>query len=222
MVYRKKRYPPRNNRLARIGRYATTAGKVASAAYTGLRLAKHLATMVNVEQKYHQVANSAVALAIAGSSTILNNPAVGTGDGNMRIGDSIKAQYIKFEGCTFWNSASGGQQVCRVMLVWYNSVPGAITPADLLANSGTIYSPYSPKYHDNRFQSKVVFDKTFVLDTNHQYQIIKCSKKWGKHTQFNNGTTTIKNGQLVLYLWSDNTTNVPSMNYVSNYYYVDN
>lgn len=226
MAYR-RRYRKRNYRRRRRPRYRRKAPAkpkryvVADMAYKGFKLASHLAGLVNIEMKHQDISNN-VTPSRTGTIQILN--AIPQGDTDVsRDGDSLKMQHYSLHGRITHNSSSvqAGQQV-RVMIIFDDQVKVG-TAADVLNQTTTQYAVLSHKDYDKRFQTKVLYDRTFLVNPQRPDMIFNINLNINKHTQYEAGTTTVNTGSLkMLYISDEGSANLPGFEYTSRLTFTDN
>lgn len=205
-------------RLAGVGmKYVSKGGM----AYKALRLAKKVANAVNVEYKHLDTSSGSVTPDYAGSSVTLNNPPQGSTD-QTRIGDSIKNQNLVLRGTVQASTTTPFSNLVRLILIWDDQNQYS-TLSDLLENTGSSVSVYSPKNYDRRFRNRVIWDRLFVVNTYNQF-VIPFDETFNidQHTQFSAGTTTQFTGSLKLIMLSDRTaTALPQVAYYARLTYTD-
>lgn len=207
--------------IGTFSKWATTKGSTANKA---LRLARKVANLVNIEFKYKDTSLSQTAFDWSGSIATLNNPAQGQTD-TTRIGDSIKVQSLKIRGTV--NNASGANITsnCRLIVFW-DEQEQISTAADLLENTASTVTPFSPKHYDKRFRSIVLFDQMVTMSSvsgsNSAFRNFEIELPIGKHTQFSAASTTINTGALkFLYISDLVTSNLPTITYYARVFYTD-
>lgn len=205
--------PPRWRRNARrAGRAFNRAGAYSRSYNSMMYTAKHLARMVNTEVKQFLYSSDATT---TWSGTVYNvfQPAAGTGE-SQRIGSSCKPLHLTIRGVINVAVAGNEQQLCRVIIFRGKNENGvAYTPSDILESSavGTAFAPVCTKNWDDRFRTKILYDKTFVVNktaaaTEKQF---KFSKKLFGHTQFHAATTDVENGGIYVLTIADTAANGP-------------
>lgn len=212
--YNKKRFP--------VMKTVKNIGSVASTAYNALRLASTVARMVNTEKKYVD-ASGTIAPTYTGSVTSFTVSA-GTSE-SQRIGSSIKPLHFTLRGTIYASSVGNEQQYFRLILFRGKQENGvAYTASDILENTGGVYSPFSAKKYDNRFHTKIIWDKLIAVNksTASTTKMVKFSKKLFGHMTFDGATTNVEDGGLYLLCISDVASNPAALNYYSRLTYTDN
>jgi len=267
MPYVKKRYNIRKawngkNAKSKRSRYAKYAYRGLTTAGRALQVASSVANMVNAEKKRFELTVVTTISQFNGATTanyycadITPYPATGAGV-NQRAGSSIKltSSFFKFK---FWSMTSCTSPMkMKYYLLQVLGAPQAtatvavqfLQPDQL--NSATVIdydSPIDPDYYG---QYRIIRKGNFYVPAaNIASQVvikdttlgIKYNRGKGHHIRFNDNTTTISDGQLVLIVVADSgnasggtattaTGNVPvkaintgmnmSVDYM--YYYYDN
>lgn len=210
--YNRKR---RGGGRAAFRRYGSKIGNVA---YSALKLAKRLKDAVNIEYKYYDSLTYSTAT-YTGSVVTLNNMSQGTTDVT-RVGDSIKVQNLIIRGMVNWSNQQG---VARMMVIWdpQNKITAV---SDLLESTGSAWAPYSPKKFDNRFQCRVLYDKTMTFHSNLPLLLVPdIVIPINEHTQFSGGSTTISTGALkLIYLSNSSGATDPYFTLYQRVTYTDN
>lgn len=194
MPYKKKQYKRRPGRKGkskgrmRFKRYGAKAGSVAYSAY---RMARKLMDAVNVEYKIFNVTATSASTDYGGTVSILNNPAQGVLD-TQRIGDSLKCQNLSFR----YIAQRGTLDTSLRCIIYWDPQNQIAAGSDLLENIGSIQSAISPKQYDNRFRSRILYDKVTNLTSNNPWVRYDELIEINEHTQFNAATQNILTGAL--------------------------
>lgn len=188
-------------------------------AYKALTLARKVADAVNIEYKISDTNSGPQGVDYSGGVlTMLSGISQGVAD-NQRIGDSIKVQNNMLR---FSIARNGADSMVRVLLIWDKQNQIAAT-SDVLEVVGSVNAPLSPKHYDKRFRCKVLFDKTYTVDTNRSILTDECLLDINQHVQFSAGSTTEYTGDLILMTISNQaTTNLPTFQYYNRVSYTDN
>lgn len=211
--YKKKKSPD--------AAWASTGATVGRTAYKAYNLATKLARFVNTEFKYVELEGSDGPLT-SGSIFKLVNPPLGTGDSN-RTGDSIKLMRLTGR---LWATGDGtiNNTLLRVIIFRGKNENGVdLAVSDVLDTSGA-YDYLAPKPHDDRFRTKILYDRYFNLTSsggNGTY--ININQKLYGHCQFVNGSTTqYEDGGLYMVMITNRGTLPPTVNYRFKTTFVDN
>lgn len=192
-----------------VSRHMGTAQKA-------LVLAKRLADAVNTEYK---AADGAFSNSPDWNGSVFTIAAIAQGlNDNQRVGDSLKLQKL-----TLRNTMARGAADCflRVMILRDDQNKVAAV-SDVLAQSGNIYGVISPKNYDKRFQTKILYDRVFILDSSDPIKIMDVVLDLNWHIQFNNATTTVNTGDLKMLLISNQSANIPSIGTTTRITFTDN
>ncbi len=196
-------------------RHRSTAYK-ANAAFS---MAKKLKDQVGGVEYKHVDLISAFAPDNDGDLVILNSIAQGDSD-QTRDGDKIRMQNLTIRGDVIGNGVSAD---CIRLIIFHDKQNVILTPNDLLAGISEISSVHQPKRYDRRFQTKILFDRTWTVSPDGPR--IKCFKKVIKlniNTQYTAGTTTARTGSLKFVLLAIPATASSAFNMVSRLTYTDN
>jgi len=213
-------YNRRYKRRRPARRYRRKGNNWIGLAKKAFKTAKWVAGLVNAESKYDDTTSSNTNVDYNGTVVTLCNPAQGTSV-NQREGDSIKMQNLTLRGSCY---LQGGLTGSVFRMIIYLDKENIITAAsDLLQVTGSSASVYSPKFQDTKFQSKVLYDKVFMLDTVNMTQYkFDINLKIDKHVNFTAGSTAIRDGALKMCFISNVTGTVPGVQYYSRVTYLDN
>jgi hypothetical protein len=207
-------------------KYASSGMKVASAAYTGLRLASQIASIVNAEKKYYDYAEG---FNVQDSGIIRPLNAIPQGDGvSERVGDSCKNVSLNFN-YTLAKSSNEAASQCRVILVCWKDPNLTLTPAQILEDLDVL----SFKSWHNKNRSKILYDRLHLLndaggqsagkETNMRVRVpFKGALAKFSHTRYGPASTGIDTNQYALLAISDQSVNPVVMTINSRLYYYDN
>lgn len=173
-------------------RYQNYAG-AAKQLYRDVRKLKQL---VNVEINEVSLQTTQTP-GFAGYLLELNQIAQGDTD-STRNGDSVKLQKLHFR-CHITNTRLA---LARLVIIWDQDQKVAV-PGDVYDQIGNAYAPMSMKDFDLRFQSKILYDRVIKVDPYNQSVYIDKTININKHTNFENGTTTVNTGSLKMLLIGD-------------------
>lgn len=182
---------------------------------------KWLKSVVNVERKYSDYTfNSTVST--TENFQLINGLSLGD-TAITREGQSIKMSSLFVR---FYMTMSDLAVVTQVrVIIVMDKQPNAstITSAALLQNNGSIISPLLIDY-GSRF--KVFFDKIYRLDTNKLNLVTKKFLKLRFHTKFNTGNAgtiaDITKNSLYIMMVSDQSTNLPTVEFWARIRFIDN
>jgi len=206
-TYRKKRYPRK------------TGTNWASIAKTALKTAKWVAGIINAEFKYNLASASLVTPTWNGTVNTLCDPIQGNGV-DQREGDSIKMKDIVVRGVIDYNTL-GVAEMIRV-IIFIDKQNTITTASQLLQTVGVYLATESEKNEDNKFNTKTLYDKTFMVSANKPQTKFKWVSKLGFHTHFNKGSATINTNALKICYISQNPTYSAKYSHIIRCGYVDN
>lgn len=215
MTKRTRYNPNMKHRGYRYLKYANKGVSIAAKAAAAYTIAKGLQRQNNAEYKFldNPIQNLPT---YAGSAAQLNTIPQGITD-TTRVGDSIKLQKLRLHG----KVSGASNDVVRIMVV-HDKQNDLVVPADLLSLVGSVQTPFSPKNHDKRFRSKVLYDRLFNVDVGNQQRVFSKNIDLNFHTQFENGTTTIESGSLKIYFFSSKNIATSTVDLHARVTYTDN
>jgi len=153
---------------------------------------RQLADAVNIEYKEYEV-NTTPTPDFKGTIAKLCTPAQGVGF-VQRVGDSIKMQTLTLRGKVI----AGAALAETVRIIVFNDKQNVIlTGADLLDNAGTAYAVLGAKNEASKYQTQILFDRTFNVAPGYRPIIdFEVVIPINLHTHFVSGLTTIKDNAL--------------------------
>lgn len=207
-----------------------TAGNVAQVAMAGYKLAKRVARLVNTEIKTYS-ADGVTQTSNAGRIIDLCDPSQGDGT-EERVGNQVKPLHLTLRGYVYPDASGGSAQVLRVIVFRYKDENGqTLVVNDVLDNDHTSTNRIvlAGKEFDNRYHSKILFDKVIPVGYDAASGIpglkfFKFSTKLFGHINWTNATTTQEGGGLYMLLCSTatNEADAPLVQWVSRVTYTDN
>lgn len=186
------------------------------------KIAKFVAGAINVEYKYFINGSSLTANTWNGNIVSLLYPSQGVA-ANERVGDSIKMKDLVIRGEWNRNVAGLTSEVCRVIV--FIDKEGLITlGSQLLETTGTYGSVYSQKNENNRYLTKTLYDRSFVVNnTDNQQRFFKIILKGlNHHVHFLTGLNTVRNNEIKIATFCQSASNGSQFTYISRFTYVDN
>lgn len=202
-------------------------GKTSKALYTAnqaLTLASKVARVINSE--VHSYVYAPGNQSVGTSPTILDLTAVTQGDQvNQRTGDSIKPTSLTIRGYIDSNTAGVNHQKVRLMIFQYKQENGtAPVVADLLESTTTPANLVSSKKADDKYDSKILYDKLFDLSMGHSHGSRVFTKvfKLAGHINFESGANDKENGGIYAMFVSNDNTNTPTLYFYSKLSFYDN
>lgn len=168
------------------------------------------------ELKYLSFSNaSVVSLPIPSTGNIYEQTNVAGGtDNNDRIGNVIQATSIKMKA-TLTKHASASSSMLRVMFVKYNQ--DALTSVtDVLQTASYL----SQKSIEHRYDSKVLFDRTYNVDTDNPKKSFNINLKTKFPIYFGgNLSSDLERNGIFMIVISDEPTNTPTLSWTSTFYF---
>jgi len=226
---------PKRDRSQKLLTYARVGSTVASAAFTGLRIAQGLAALINTEWKVFDRLTTGIS-PVLGVGVLANLSLIPQGDDSSeRTGDSIlpKSLGVRID-CAIHASAT--DTVVRIIIFKDMDFPHA-NPVDAdIVFADTNMQTYMNLEHTDRF--KVLRDYTFnltqedkkkkLIDTfikfNRPRKGVSRHKHW-YHIKYVGAASSIADaadGQLMILFMSDEPTNTPTIAVTSRLRYIDN
>lgn len=184
-----------------------------------LKLAKKALSRTSNEHKTFDTSFAGIAPTWSGLSYQLNNIAQGS-TGNTRVGDNLKMKTLMMR-MDFTATADTAVR----MIIFYDKQRVIFNPSDILDAGylGTVNAVNAPKDIGNFYRSKILLDRTFMLNLNGTvYKRFKKLLKINLYTQFDATTATQTTGRLVACFVSDQTPAVCVITGVMRLSYLDN
>lgn len=211
--YPKKRY----NRYTKVNNQEDQNSYM-NIASQALKTAKWVANLVNAEYKFYDDIVTGAVTNYNGSlvSSLMTIPQDVTANG--RTGDSIKLKNLTWR---FEIKQGSHEEVIRIIL--FNDKQDEISGVNqLLQTVGTSMGVYSPKNEDNKYNTKILFDKDFKV-TN-EYPITKIEEviRLNFHADYVAGTTTVSNNVLKVAIIGQNVSNGATYSHYTRLTYLDN
>lgn len=221
------------SRASRFHSGVKTAATVASAAYTALKIAKGVASLVNAEKKTYDDFYTPATLTtgfpmLRHVSSIAQGTAVDQRDGN-----SVSLKSFQSNFYVDWNNS--GTQIRRILFIDKNSNGGNVpTIADLLeVSSSPVYQMISPINKVNFRRFKILADERLNEDMSVPHAMRKMYKKFGgsykgkpydHHLTFKGplGSDSESGHIYELIMCNGGSTNFPSISATNRIRYYDN
>lgn len=193
-------------------------GTVASTAATALRVATMVARMVNSEVKYIETTSTGTSVTNLGTLVQLHTITQGDGASD-RDGMSVKPAHLTMRYSAQVSSAATATRL-RVIVFRGKQENGSVPT---VANFLQVVNPNSPKNWSNKFHYKTLYDRTHVLSSTGNQEIVgKINQKQFGHINFQQGSANTENGGYYLLLLTDEATNAPSVKYHARLTFYDN
>lgn len=191
----------------------------AEVARKGYHLAKKIARLVNVEIKNHDIDQTGT-FTVPNTGIVHDLTVIAQGDSKgTRDGSSIKP--LRVSGRLSINSSGSATFTKLRMILVRGKQENGVIPT--ISTYFETVDPLSPKNHNNRFQSKTLFDKTFIFNSvDKKTGYMDINETLFGHVHYTDATTAIEDGGLYLIMLSDQATNVPSLGYYIRVSYTDN
>ena len=216
-----RRYGSRNygRRKPYKKRYVKNRGtNWAGLARKAFKTAKWVAGLVNAEYKFFEVNTSPTAVDYNGGIYALCYPAQGV-TAETRNGDSIKIKNLTLRGQFSQNSTT--TETVR-MIIFIDKENETVAGSDLLEITGSSQGVFSPKNPNLRFDSKILLDKTYIINSNSPIKKFDLTLKIGVHTNFIATTTNASNNALKLLVIGQNASAGSKFQFYSRCTYLDN
>lgn len=155
-----------------------------------------------VEKKYLKY-GPAASIGVPSTGALLSMVDVTQGNGDtQRIGDSLYVRSLEFN----FNLANGDSTnfLRCILFQWKPNINGNPAVGDLLLDSSDpINSPYN---HDKRYQFKVIYDKTYLVDAVQapvKHISWMFTRGFSRKVQYVGGASTEGSNRLFIYIFSD-------------------
>jgi len=199
-----------------IKQYKKTTVYKANAAY---KMARKLKDQVGGVEYKHVDLITALAPDNDGDIVILNSIAQGDSD-NTRDGDKIKMQNLTIRGDVIGDAAA--PDVVR-LVIFHDKQNVIATVADFFQGVSEISSVLQPKNYDQRFRTKVLFDRSWTVSpAGPRIKYFKKVIPLNISTQYQGGTTTSLTGSLKFIVLGIPAVATSAFNMVSRLTYTDN
>lgn len=227
--YRQSKYQRRGRRRGRGrgGLMNMRVSDVAQKAYAGV---KFLKTLINVEKKvWDNDSSTGQTISNAGTVSWLSGITTGTGFNN-RTGMSVKAHSLSLKGTLEVNSSSTTPTQVRIILFYNKGLNQGATPAitDILQSAGSsgIAGPITPYQLNNVGDFVVLMDRKYTVDSVQRSQVnVNFFRKLGHHIRWETSGDAIANteyGHIFMLMISDQSVNLPTLQYYTRLRYIDN
>lgn len=162
------------------------AKKHQSEAKQALVLAKRVARIVNSEHKYtYTVYNNNVSW--TGDMVNLCIPTQGLTTNN-RIGNSIKLMRLSGRIALYKNTSASQTLLRCIILRGKNENGTTPTVTSVLDNTLGGQIVLSPKWERNLYDTKIIYDKTYVLSADRTHMVLNWNFKMFGHINFQTGS----------------------------------
>lgn len=233
MVYRNygrgRRQWGKRRRYKRTRGYLGGIGKAISIAGSALAVAKGVKSLMNVEFKNQTVDDQFVDYDILSTGTIVYLTPVAQGITEItRNGNSIRAKSMDLKGYVTYDSGGDDQQGVRlIMFIDYNydggNTPTVSGDAESVLDNSNIQS-FRDLSNTDRF--RVIYDKTFFVDGEHQTRQVKIHKELNHKVEYvgtNSSAASGGGGSIwMLLIGTQLVANYPTLNADYRFRYIDN
>lgn len=191
--------------------------------YSDVAWLKKKAQLLNTEVKRVDTAGSAQTVeAVAGGANAILFSGIDQGDGNTnRDGNSVKCVSAHARMKLNFNTSATTGSIVRVMII-KTSYGEGITPtaADMYQNAANILSFQNV---DQTRGHKILFDRRYVLDAEHDTKVVNWNANLRHHLKFDaSGSADHTYGMLWFLILTDEATNRPTYDYETRVRFVDN
>ncbi len=240
---------PRRRRTPFTKRFLNTArdaGRVASVAFTALKVATSVAALINTEFKFVDTNVSAAALATPATTAFITNLTAmqqGTDEQN-RVGNSILPKGLNIRLEFSGNPSGGAIQEIRYVIIIDRDQDGADPTIVQLLQTATLLDSFLNM--DNKKRFRVLVDRKFHVGNSSTASHIKRNVSRSHYLKFNkpqrlrahnhvkrkwyhvlySGTSAAEtdqdNGAIYILAWSNEVTNSPTCRITARLRYIDN
>lgn len=213
----KNKYTKKKTRCPRKRRGQSDLQATAQTARAAWKYGKLALSMLNVENKYHDIA-----ISINPSSTVWSTQAFLTIAQGLtsvtRVGDKMKVKKLSMIGAVgIHNSATNSQVKLALVMI---PAGGSVAIASEIYDS---VSPYSLRDLTYVTKARVLWSKIYFLDDKGpKAQKVEYFKDMDFHVQYEEASTTIEQNDLYLIACSTEAVNVPSLTLNVRVGYIDN
>lgn len=195
------------------------SGNAVPLAEQALKTAQWVASLVNAESKYDDTTVTNQVVDYNGYVATLCDPAQGT-TAITRNGDSIKLQNLTLRMFCYNTTVS---DVLRI-IVFEDKQNTITTASQMLQATGSALASLSPKNEDNKYDTKILMDKKYTLDTAAvPIRNIETVIPLKFHTHFNASGGAIDTGALkIMAIGTTAPTSTTNITYYSRVTYLDN
>lgn len=212
----KKNY--RRKKGSNLNYYVRNAASVARTASTAYKLGSMAMRALNSEV---HVLDTVVSQNTSTTPAVTHLTACSQGDtDSSRTGDRIKIHGLHINGTITMNSTLTEQRV-RVCIMKGNHEQG-LAPSGAFVFGSSTPPITAHKDYDNRFETKIIYDRIFQLTSDRNQITFRKNFKVGSHVQFDNGSTTARDGGYYLMVWADDNTNTAFYGFNIRVRFVDN
>ncbi len=206
-----------------VGQYASDAWSLAKRTAVGLNAIRKL---INIETKFLDTIQTSTTINQTGSMIPISEIAQGL-TSQTRVGDSIRIQHIEVRGRCNVNPVAGNT-LMRVLVVrdldGYGTAP---TTSDVLEYAAAVSAPISPEKFNKRERFSILYDEIFTLSGTTQGVAtlpFSFSSTHQGHIMYLGTTAAAASdgkGSMYIVSVSDETTNAPSLAFVSRIQFTD-
>jgi len=209
-----------NKRSRRPINYMATAQKGLFLAGKALSVAQGVKAIVNSEKHTYSRTISSSTIGNTGTMTEITNVPQGD-DFCDRTGRSILAKSVELNGWVFKNS-SATTTVLRVIIFKDLNADGSNPTATDLLTADNTYSLRNPAPHQMK-RFKIMLDKNYFLDdAKSKMAKVHFFRELNHHIKYASTSADSNEGSLWVYLVSNESTNLPTLNLESRLRFYDN
>lgn len=182
-----------------------------------LKIAMGVAKLVNAETKFFDINQTVVASNYNGTIAELCLPTQGV-SAIQREGDSIKMKNLTWRGMITYN----GQNELVRLIIFIDNQNTITTGAQLLQTVGLANAPFSPKQVDNKYDSKILLDREYMITINDPIVKVDFGLEIDTHLHFNYAAATVDKNDLKYCIISQTNVTGATYSFYSRVTYMDN
>jgi len=211
--------------IGEVGQFAEDAWSLGKRAFKGVNALRKL---INIEFKRFDTTDTGRAMSQAGAVLQMSQIPQGL-DRHNRVGDSIRTQYLKFSGQIFI-SGSAIRSIARVMIVRdKENLGSAPAGSDILTTAGTSnatscgYNYFNTSIGSTGGRFTVLYDEAVALSvTGDQSAYLHFQTPLSQHIRYSgSGATATREGSLWVVLLTNESTNVPTIDWDAQLQFTD-
>jgi hypothetical protein len=208
---------PRDNTKNEVSKFAGDAYDLGRRAIAGVAYLKNL---INIETKQYDI-SQLLAPGAGGNGTVDLLSQIGQGlDYDNRVGDSIKLQRLEFHFSVSRHPSATSTRM-RLLILRDNLSISLPAVTDILAVGCYHLAPFAKLAVDTE-RFGVLVDHSTILDASHLSEVHHVEMAHNGHIKFQSSSgTSFGHGNIIIYYWSSEVTNLPDLYLFTRMFYTD-